>query len=164
MQRLLTLSILVIFLPSCSSVAPATTESPTPVVIIQDCPTFEVCQETDAPEKLPFEGLWVSTSQTDPKLDSQIIVFTAESMYMTQNLGLASDQANEKFADIVSYDLENNHIVLRTQWIRVNGMFAGFDAPNFTVTYVVENDTLRIGFGWEGEFASEVDSMVYYRK
>jgi len=121
-------------------------------------------QETDVPERLPFEGMWISTSQTDPKLDSQIIVFTAESMYMVQNLGIASDQANEKFANIVSYDLENNHIVLRTQWIRVNGMFAGFDAPNFTVTYVIENDTLRIGVGWEGEFASEIDSLVYYRK
>ena len=125
---------------------------------------MDVSQETDVPEKLPFEGMWISTSQTDPKLDSQIIVFTAESMYMTQNLGIASDQANEKFANIVSYDLENNHIVLRTQWIRVNGMFAGFDSPNFTITYVIENDTLRMGIGWEGEFASEVDTLVYYRK
>lgn len=108
--------------------------------------------------------MWISTNQTDPKLDSQIIVFTADSMYMVQNLGIASDQANEKFSNIVSYDLENNHIVLRTQWIRVNGMFAGFDAPNFTVTYLIENNTLRIGVGWEGEFASKVDTMVYYRR
>jgi hypothetical protein len=142
----------------------STAETPTPIVIIQDCPTVETSQETDVSARLPFEGMWISTSQTDPKLDSQIIVFTADSMYMTQNLGIASDQANEKFANIGSYDLENNHIILRTQWIRVNGMFAGFDSPNFSVTYVIENDTLRIGVGWEGEFASEVDPLVYYRK
>ena len=125
-----------------------TIESPTSIVLIQECPTVDACQDSNISEKLPFEGMWVSTSQTDPKLDSQIIVFTAESMYMTQNLRIASDQANEKFANIISYDLDNNHIVLRTQWIRVNGMFAGFDSPNFTVTYVIENDSLRIGFGW----------------
>ncbi len=168
MQKLLILSVLILLLSSCASVAPATNaptvESPTPIIIIQECPTVDVCVDTNTPEKLLFEGMWISTSQTDPKFDSQIIVFTADSMYMVQNLGIASDQANERFANIVSYDLENNHIVLRTQWIRVNGMFAGFDAPNFTVTYLIENDTLRIGIGWEGEFASEVDSVVYYRK
>jgi len=169
MRRFLTLSIFILLLSSCSLAGPAvnapTVEPPTPIVIIQECPAVDVCQETDAPEKLPFEGMWVSTSQTDPKLDSQIIVFTAESMYMVQtNIGITTDQTNEKFANIVSYDLENNHIVLRTQWIRVNGNFYGFDSPNFTVTYQIENDTLRIGVGWEGEFASEVDSMVYYRK
>ena len=168
MHRLLTLSVFILLLSSCSSVGLAinapTVEHPTPIVIIQECPTVDVCQETNAPEKLPFEGMWISTSQTNPKLDSQIIVFTADSMYMVQNLGIANDQANEKFANIVSYDLENNHIVLRTQWIRVNGMFAGFDAPNFTVTYVIENDFLLIGIGWDAEFASEVDTMVYYRR
>ena len=169
MQRLLTLSVVILLLlsacsPADQAMSAPTVESPTPIVIIQECPTVNACQDANISEKLPFEGMWVSTSQTDPKLDSQIIVFTADSMYMTQNLGIASDQANEKFADIVSYDLENNHIVLRTQWIRVNGMFAGFDSPNFTVTYVIENDTLRIGFGWEGEFTSEVDSLVYYKK
>jgi len=42
-------------------------------------------------------------------------------------------------------------------------MFAGFDSPNFTVTYVIENDTLRIGIGRDEKFASEVDSLVYYK-
>ena len=167
MPKLLTLSIVILLLSGCASGPTSdlpTTQPPTPIVIIQECPTVAACQETDTSQKPPFEGLWVSTDQTDPKLDAQIIVFTADSMYMTQNLGIASDQANEKFASIISYDLENNHIVLRTQWIRVNGMFAGFDSPNFTVTYVIENDTLRIGMGWEGEFASEVDATMYYRK
>ena len=141
-----------------------TIESPTSIVLIQECPTVDACQDSNISEKLLFEGMWGSTSQTDPKLDSQIIVFTAESMYMTQNLRIASDQANEKFANIISYDLDNNHIVLRTQWIRVNGMFAGFDSPNFTLTYVIENDSLRIGFGWDGEFANDMDTMVYYRR
>jgi hypothetical protein len=41
---------------------------------------------------------------------------------------------------------------------------SGFDAPNFTITYVIAGDTLRIGTSWDGEFATETDPLVYHRK
>lgn len=113
------------------------------------------------PERLPFEGMWVSQGEAP-----EIIVFTKESMYKME-----PDQTNpnqpytrEQFASVVSYDLENNHISLRTQWIRASGRMSGFDAPNFTITYLIDGDTLRIGIGWEGEFATETDPLVYHRK
>jgi hypothetical protein len=40
----------------------------------------------------------------------------------------------------------------------------GFDSPNFTITYLIDGDTLRIGTGWEGEFATDTDPLVYHRK
>ena len=65
---------------------------------------------------------------------------------------------------VLSYDLENNHVSLRTQWIRVAGAMRGFDAPNFNITYLVDGDTLRVGVGWDEEFAAETDPLVYHRK
>jgi len=135
-------------LPSTPTVAPLATENP-----LSATPT--------APERLPFEGMWLSEGDAP-----EIIVFTRDSMYK-----LEADQTNpdqpytrEQFAKIVSYDLEDNHISLRTQWIRASGRMSGFDAPNFTITYLIDSDTLRIGTGWEGEFATETDLLVYYRK
>ena len=94
-----------------------------------------------------------------------ILVFTKDSMYKVEADLTNPDQAyqREQFANILSYDLESNHISLRTQWIRVAGAMRGFDAPNFNITYLIDGDTLRVGLGWE-EFAAETDPLVYYRK
>jgi hypothetical protein len=132
--------------------------SPTtaPVVTAASLPA-----STPARASLPFEGVWVSDGDTP-----EIIVFSKDSMYRVQ-----SDQASEsesysreQFADVVSYDAANNHISLRTQWIRINGAMHGFDSPNFNITYKVDGDTLQIGVGWDTEFATDVEPLVYHRK
>jgi hypothetical protein len=113
------------------------------------------------PERLPFEGMWVSEGDAPA-----IIVFTKDSMYWVESDQVSQDQvgARERFAKVVSYDLENNHITLLTQWIRVSGLMVGFDAPNFNITYQIDSETLRVGIGWGEEFAAEADPLVYYRK
>lgn len=123
--------------------------------------TASLPASTPASVSLPFEGVWVSDGDMP-----EIIVFSKESMYRVQ-----SDQASEsesysreQFADVVSYDLANNHLSLRTQWIRINGAMSGFDAPNFNITYKIDGETLQIGVGWDSEFAVDVDPLVYHRK
>jgi hypothetical protein len=135
-------------LPSTPTVAPLATENP-------------LSATPAAPERLPFEGMWLSEGEAP-----EILVFTKDSMYRVETDQVNPDQpyTREQFAKIVSYDLENNHISLRTQWIRAAGRMSGFDAPNFTFTYRIDGDTLQIGTGWEGEFATETDPLVYYRK
>jgi len=114
-----------------------------------------------APERLPFEGMWMSEGDSP-----EIIVFTKDSMYKVEPDQTNPDQpyTREQFAKIVSYDLENNHISLRTQWIRAAGRMSGFDAPNFNITYLVDGDTLHVGVGWDEEFAADTDPLVYHRK
>ncbi len=110
---------------------------------------------------LPFEGIWVSEGDAPA-----IIVFTKDSMYWVESDQVSADQmgTRERFAEIVSYDLENSHITLLTKWIRVSGLMVGFDAPNFNITYSIEDDTLRVGVGWDGEFAVDADPVAYFRK
>ena len=135
-------------LSSTPTVVPLATESSLPA-------------STPAPERLPFEGMWVSEGDAPV-----IIVFTKDSMYKVEADQTNADQtySREQFAKIVSYDPENNHISLLTQWIRVAGVMRGFDAPNFNITYLIDGDTLRVGLGWDEEFAAEADPLVYYRK
>jgi len=126
---------------------PVATESPLPAL-------------SPAPERLPFEGMWMSAGD-----EPVILVFSKDSMYKVEADLTHPDQAyqREQFANVLSYDLENNHISLRTQWMRVAGLMRGFDAPNFNITYLIDGDTLRVGLGWE-EFAAETDPLLYYRK
>lgn len=135
-------------LPSTPTVAPLAAEGSPPAAPVMS-------------ESLPFEGLWMTEGDAP-----EIIVFTKDSLYKVEADQTNPDQpyTREQFATIVSYDLANNHISLRTQWIRAAGRMSGFDAPNFTITYLIDGDTLRIGLGWEGEFATETDSWVYHRK
>jgi hypothetical protein len=116
---------------------------------------------TRTSESLPFEGVWVSDGSTP-----EVIVFSKDSMYRMQSAQASESESysREQFADVVSYDTVNNHISLRTQWIRVNGAMSGFDAPNFNITYKVNGDTLQIGVGWDTEFTTDVDPLVYHRK
>lgn len=114
---------------------------------------------TPVPDRLPFEGMWMSDGD-----NPEIIVFTKDSMYRVQSDQTTDSAAREQFAKVVSFDLAANHISLRTQMIRVNGKKFGYDSPNFNVTYLIEGDTLRIGIGWDDQFASEADPLVYHRK
>jgi hypothetical protein len=134
-------------LSSTPTVAPPAIESPLPA--------------TTVPERLPFEGMWVSEAESPA-----IIVFTKDSLYEVEPDQTNPDQpyTREQFAKVVSYDLANHHISLRTQWIRAAGHMSGFGDPNFTITYLIDGDTLRIGTGWEGEFATDTDPLVYHRK
>jgi hypothetical protein len=114
-----------------------------------------------ASEHLPFEGMWIS-NPGDLKI-SQVIVLTKDSFYRVQP-NLAPGQTNEQFAEVLSSDLANNQIILHTKWIRVNGKTVGFDSPGFTITYRLEGDTLQIGIGWDGNFATELEPIIFTRK
>ncbi len=134
----------------------SSTPTPAPVVTEIAPPTLDL-----ASERLPFEGLWMSEGNAPV-----ILVLTKDSMYKAE-VDLTNPEqpyTREQFAKVVSYDLENSHISLRTQWIRVAGVMRGFDAPNFTITYLIDNDALQIGVGWDEEFAAGTDPLVYYRK
>lgn len=135
-------------LPSTPTAAPLATEASLPV-------------STPVPESLPFEGIWMSDGEVP-----ELLIFTKNSMYRVQSdqASAAENYSREQFANVVSYDLANNHISLRTQWFRVNGTMRGFDAPNFNITYKIEEDTLQIGVGWDEEFATELEPLVYHRK
>ncbi len=148
-------SMILILAASLVACTLSSTLTPAPVVTEIAPPALD-----PASERLPFEGMWMSEGDTPV-----ILVFTKDSMYKVESDLTNPDQtySREQFAKIVSSDLENNHISLRTQWIRVAGAMRGFDAPNFTITYLIDGDTLRIGVGWE-EFAAETDLLVYYRK
>jgi hypothetical protein len=114
---------------------------------------------TPVPDRLPFEGMWMTEGDA-PK----VIVFTKDSMYLAESEPGTETYSRERFATVNSYDPAVNHISLRTQWIRINGTMRGFDSPNFTITYLIEGDTLRIGMGWEDQFATETEPLIYYRK
>jgi hypothetical protein len=148
---------LVIIISGCSLPAtPTIVSSPEEAAV-----ATAVLLPAEAPisERLPFEGMW-ETDGDNP----EIIVFTKDNMYLVQSDLGTENYSREKLAKIVSYELTSNHISLRTQWIRINGTMRGFDSPNFTVTYLVVGDTLRIGFGGEGQFEKETGPLVYYRK
>lgn len=134
------------------------TPTPTPVLLTAEAPLLV---SPPAPETIPFEGIWMTDGETP-----EVLVFTKNSMYRVQ-ADKASDTENysrEQFATIKSYNLANNHITLRTQWIRLNGAMHGFDSPNFTITYKIEGDTLQISIGWEEEFTMEFGPLIFHRK
>jgi hypothetical protein len=132
---------------------------PSTPTIVPVATTVIVSQATPAPDRLPFEGMWMTDGE-----EPEIIVFTRDSMYQVQSDQPTDMVAREHLSKIVSYDLAANHISLRTQMIRVNGKKVGYDSPNFTITYLIEGDTLRIGIGWEDQFATETEPLIYYRK
>ncbi|MBL8078079.1 MAG: hypothetical protein JNM55_08975 [Anaerolineales bacterium] len=126
------------------------------------CSTSPFATSTTAPippesteQEPPFVGLWMRETET--------LVFTRTSLYrVTSNPELG--QTNEQFAEIISFDLLNNHITLRTRLIKVNGKSVGFDAPTYTLTYLITGDTLQIGRGTETEFTTELDPQLLYQQ
>jgi hypothetical protein len=143
--------ILGIMLTGCSLPSTPTTAPVATAVILT--------ANTPVPDRLPFEGMWMTDGD-----DPEIIAVTKDSMYQVQSDQPTDMVAREHLSKIVSYDLAANHISLRTQMIRVNGKKFGYDSPNFTITYLIEGDTLRIGIGGEDQFTTEMSPLVYYRK
>jgi hypothetical protein len=121
----------------------------------------------DAP--LPFEGLWISESET-PEHTAQILVITQSSFYFLETYDPAAENlppaAREMFAEIQSYDLDKNHITLRIQWFRTNGVMGGFNTPTALVTYAVGEDIIQIAISRadDGLFPESPDPRVYFRK
>ena len=116
--------------------------------------------ETPAPVQVeqpvsPFIGLWMSETET--------LVFTQKNLYRVQS-NPETGQVNEQFAEIIVNDLPTSHITLRIQWVRVNGVSVGFDAPVYSLSYKVDGDVLQIGLGTESEFTTELSPTIYYRK
>ena len=141
-QIIISICILLTAAIACNTSATATPE------------TVSISPEVEA-EDMPFAGLWMSETET--------LVFTKSSLYrVISNAEIG--QANEQFAEIIAFDPLNNHITLRTQWIRVNGKSVGFDAPTYTLTYQINGDALQIGRGTETEFTTQLDPMIYQRK
>jgi hypothetical protein len=126
------------FIPSA-----ATSTAPSP-------PEIEV-EVQDA----PFTGLWMS--------ETDVLVFTQNSLYRVISYE-ERGQVSQQFAEIITYDPLNYQITLRTIWIKANGMYVGFDAPTYTLTYKIDGDTLQIGRGDETEFTTDLDPTIYYKK
>ena len=123
--------------------------------------------QLDSP--LPFEGLWIQEN-AGSVITKSILVISGESFYHIEVLE-SGDPNNptylrETYAEIVSYDLDTNHLVLRILAIRINGGPAGFDYPTATITYAVNDDEFRFAVLRldETQFPEEVDSEIYYRK
>lgn len=130
---------------------------------------LQTAQIAGADEPLPFEGLWVGESD-DPEKTGQILSISRDSFYALEtNSPSAVDYppaAREMFAEIQSYDLENNHITLRIRWLRTNGVMGGFNVPRALVTYAVEGEAIRIAISrtGDGQFPEQVESRQYFRK
>ena len=124
---------------ACS--VPSTEPTPTPI--------------TPEPPIPPFVGMWMSETET--------LVFTQKNLYRVESRAETS-QTNEQFAEIIALDEVHQRISVRTQWIRVNGISVGFDAPVYSLSYKVEGDVMQIGLGTASEFTSEFSPTIYYRK
>lgn len=126
-------------------------------------------EATQASAPLPFEGFWISESD-DLTQSGQLLAITEDSFYQLQTYDPVAPNlpvsAREMFAEIVSYDLASNHMVLRIKWFRTNGQFGGFDHPTATVTYDVDGDILRIGIlrRDDTQFPEAPNPEPYYRK
>jgi hypothetical protein len=103
----------------------------------------------------PFVGMWMSETET--------LVFTQKNLYRVDS-NAETSQTNEQFAEIIAHDAVHQRISMRTQWIKVNGISVGFDAPVYSILYKVEGDVLQIGLGTADEFTSELSATIYYRK
>jgi hypothetical protein len=123
------------------SVPSAATETPTPAQV--------------EPTVSPFVGMWMSETET--------LVFTQKNLYRVQS-NPETGQVNEQFAEIIVNDPSKSHITLRIQWVRVNGISVGYDAPVYSLSYKVDGDVLQIGLGTESEFTAELSPTIYYRK
>jgi hypothetical protein len=126
--------------------------------------------EADQPEEpLPFEGLWISESET-PGQTAQILVITQNSFYSLETYDPAAGNlppaAREMFAEIRSFDLEKQQITLYIQWFRTNGVMGGFDTPTALVTYAVEEDAIQIAISRadDGQFPEIPGPRIYLRK
>ena len=103
----------------------------------------------------PFVGMWMSETET--------LVFTQKNLYRVES-NAETSQTTEQFAEIIALDEVHQRISVQTQWIRVNGISVGFDAPVYSISYKVEGDVMQIGLGTANEFTSELSPTIYYRK
>lgn len=140
LKNVVTVFMLAVITFACS-IPSAATETPTPAQV--ELPTS------------PFIGLWMSETET--------LVFTQKNLYRVQ-ANPETGQVNEQFAEIIVNDIPTRHITLLIQWVRVNGISVGFDAPVYSLSYKVDGDVLQIGLGTESEFTTELSPVIYYRK
>ena len=103
----------------------------------------------------PFVGMWMSKTET--------LVFTQKNLYRVDS-NAETSHTNEQFEEIIEHDAVHQRISVRTQWIKVNGISVGFDAPVYSISYKVEGDVMQIGLGTADEFTSELSPTIYYRK
>lgn len=103
----------------------------------------------------PFVGMWMSETET--------LVFTQKNLYRVES-NAETSQTTEQFAEIIALDEVHQRISVQTQWIKVNGISVGFDAPVYSISYKVEGDVMQIGLGTANEFTSELSPTIYYRK
>lgn len=135
------IAIVVLAVMALACTVPSTTATPTPA-------------QTE-PLAAPFVGVWMSETET--------LAFTQKNLYRVQS-NPETGQVNEQFAEIIVNDPSTSHITLRIQWVRVNGISVGFDAPVYSLSYKVDGDVLQIGLGSESEFTTELSPTIYYRK
>jgi hypothetical protein len=133
--------LLLVIVTFACSIPSSVTETPTPAQI--------------EPPTSPFVGLWMSETET--------LVFTQKNLYRVQS-NPETGQVNEQFAEIIVNDPSKSHITLRIQWVKVNGLEVGFDAPVYSLSYKANGDVLQIGLGTESEFTTELSPTIYYRK
>jgi len=130
------------------------------VAISFACSAPSAATETPTPAQVempaaPFIGLWMSETET--------LAFTQKNLYRVQS-NPEMGQVNEQFAEIIVDDPATSHITLRIQWVRVNGISVGFDAPVYSLSYKTDGNVLQIGLGTEAEFTTELSPTIYYRK
>lgn len=130
------------------------------VAITFACSVPSAATETLVPAQVeqpvsPFVGVWMSETET--------LAFTQNNLYRVQS-NPEIGQVNEQFAEIIVNDPVTSHITLRIQWVRVNGISVGFDAPVYSLSYKTDGNVLQIGLGTEAEFTAELSPTIYYRK
>jgi hypothetical protein len=140
-SQIVTVVLLLAVLTFACSVPSAATETPTLAQV--------------EPPPSPFIGLWMSETES--------LVFTQKNLYRIQS-NPETGQVNEQFSEIIVNDPATSHITLRIQWVRVNGISVGFDAPVYSLSYKTDGSVLQIGLGTESEFTTELSPTIYYRK
>lgn len=166
MKRFSVLLSVVIVLAAAGCAAPTTT--PCPTVACAPCPPMEqpVCVQSQAVEK-SLIGLWTLSFGDD--LPVEVLTISDTSLYWVENdpgMGDAASNTRESYYQILESDPAAGHLKLKLMWVRHNGRPGGFDSSIVFLTYVVENDQLRLAVarGDELTYPAAPQSKAYTRR
>jgi hypothetical protein len=111
-------------------------------------------------------GLWVKEDDSSKGVARELLTITEKSVYLVESAdGTGEGSLRETFYEITSVDWTNGVVTMLAKWVRMNGIYGGFDYPLRYLKATIDGETLFFNLGDEGQgIPTETTNGPWVRK
>jgi hypothetical protein len=97
-------------------------------------------------------GLWVKEEDSNKGTARELLTITEKSVYLVESAnGTSQGGLRETFYEITSVDWKTGVVTMLAKWVRLNGIYGGFDYPLRYMKATIDGENLYFSLGDEGQ-------------